>query len=289
MTDAHPTAQPERTQPTTTPPSAAAGLASAPPAARGSARRYRQALWLLTVRDLRVRYSTSALGYFWSILDPLVMSAIYWFVFTQVFHRGKVGEEPYIVFLLTALLPWMWFTGGVSDSTRAFIKEAKLIRSTTIPRSIWVARIDASKAIEFLLSIPVLAVFVIATGAHLHWQVVLWPLAIVLQATLVYGLGLIVAPLVVFFRDLERAVKLVLRFLFYASPIIYGTQALPKALHDIAAINPLSGIFGIYRSAFFPGQLDWKEVLASVVVTGIVLVVGVVVFRRSEHRVLKEL
>ncbi|MBP1300953.1 MULTISPECIES: ABC transporter permease [unclassified Curtobacterium] len=256
---------------------------------RSAGRRYRQALWLLTVRDLRVRYSTSALGYLWSILDPLVMSAIYWFVFTQVFHRGSVGEEPYIVFLLSALLPWMWFTGAVSDSTRAFTKEAKLIRSTTIPRSIWVARVNASKGIEFLLSLPVLAVFAIAAGAHLHWELALYPLAIVLQCALVYGIGLIVAPLVVFFRDLERAVKLVLRFLFYASPIIYGTQALPDRLHDIAALNPLSGIFGLYRSAFFPGQLDWLEVGVSVVVTAVVLVVGLLVFRRSEHRVLKEL
>lgn len=91
---------------------------------------------MLTVRDLRVRYSTSALGYFWSILDPLVMAGIYWFVFTQVFDRD-VGESPYIVFLLTALLPWMWFNGAVGDCTRAFLKEARLIRSTKIPRTIW--------------------------------------------------------------------------------------------------------------------------------------------------------
>jgi ABC-2 type transport system permease protein len=266
-----------------------APAAAAPAASRSAGRRYRHALWLLTIRDLRVRYSTSALGYFWSILDPLVMSAIYWFVFTQVFHRGSVGEEPYIVFLLSALLPWMWFTGAVSDSTRAFIKETKLIRSTTIPRSIWVARVTASKGIEFLLSLPVLAVFAIATGAHWHWEIVLYPLAIVLQCALVYGLGLIVAPLVVFFRDLERAVKLVLRFLFYASPIIYGTSALPDKLHDLAAFNPLSGIFGIYRAAFFPSQLNWFEVGVSVVVTVVVLAIGLVVFRRSEHRVLKEL
>jgi ABC-2 type transport system permease protein len=263
--------------------------AAAPAASRSAVRRYRHALWLLTARDLRVRYSTSALGYFWSILDPLVMSGIYWFVFTQVFHRGSVGEEPYIVFLLSALLPWMWFTGAVSDSTRAFVSETKLIRSTTIPRSIWVARVNASKGIEFLLSLPVLAVFAIATGAHLHWELALYPLAIVLQCALIYGIGLIVAPLVVFFRDLERAVKLVLRFLFYASPIIYGTQALPDKLHDLAAFNPLSGIFGIYRSAFFPSQLDWFEVAVSAVVTVVVVAIGLVVFRRSEHRVLKEL
>nr|WP_308159128.1 ABC transporter permease [Curtobacterium sp. ISL-83] len=264
-------------------------MASARAAPRSAARRYRHALRLLTVRDLRVRYSTSALGYVWSILDPLLMSAIYWFVFTKVFHRGSVGEDPYIVFLLSALLPWMWFTGSVSDSTRAFIKETKLIRSTTIPRSIWVARIVASKGIEFLLSLPVLAVFAISAGAQLHWQVVLYPIAIVLQCGLVFGLGLIVAPLVVFFRDLERAVKLVLRFMFYASPIIYGSQALPHHLHAIAAINPLTGIFGIYRSAFFPQQLDWFEVGASVVTTVVVLGIGAFVFRRSEHRVLKEL
>ena len=89
------------------------------PAQRTPFARYRHSLWLLTRRDLRVRYSTSALGYLWSILDPLVMSAIYWFVFTQIFQR-TVGHEPYIVFLITALLPWVWFNTSVSDFTRRF-------------------------------------------------------------------------------------------------------------------------------------------------------------------------
>lgn len=250
--------------------------------------RYRRTLWLLTTRDLKVRYSTSALGYLWSILDPLVMSGIYFFVFTVVFRRD-VGEDPYIVFLLSGLLAWMWFTGAVSDSTRAFLREAKLVRSTAIPRTIWVGRLVASKGIEFLLSLPVLAAFAVATGAHLHWQVVFFPLAIVLQAVLVLGVGLVVAPLVVFFRDLERATKLVLRFLFYASPIIYGTQNLPEELHLLAAFNPLSGIFGLYRSAFFPDQLDLLEVGVGAAVSVAVLLVGLVVFRRSERAVLKEI
>ena len=179
--------------------------------------RYRHALWLLTTRDLKVRYSTSALGYLWSVLDPLVMAGIYWFVFTQVFDR-TVGQAPYIVFLLSALLPWMWFNGAVSDSTRAFLKDAKLVRSTKIPRTIWVNRIVLSKGIEFTLAIPVLALFAIVFGATVSWELAFFPLAILLQAVLTTGVSLIVAPLVVFFRDLERAVKLVLRFLFYASP-----------------------------------------------------------------------
>jgi ABC-2 type transport system permease protein len=250
--------------------------------------RYRRSLWLLTVRDLRVRYSTSALGYFWSILDPLVMAGIYWFVFTQVFERS-VGNEPYIVFLLSALLPWMWFNGAVSDSTRAYIREAKLIRSTKIPRTIWVVRLVLSKGIEFVASIPVLALFAIVTGAVLHWQAVYFLLAIIVQSALTVGVGLIVAPLVIFFRDLERATKLALRFLFYASPIIYGVTDLPQSLHLVASFNPLVGILSMYRAAFFPEQLDWLSIGIGGGVTLVILTAGLLVFTRTERAVLKEI
>ncbi|WP_213813877.1 ABC transporter permease [Glaciihabitans sp. dw_435] len=247
--------------------------------------RYRHSLWLLTSRDLKVRYSTSALGYFWSILDPLVMAGIYWFVFTVVFDRG-VGHEPYIVFLLTGLLPWMWFNGAVSDTTRAFLKEQKLIRSTKIPRTIWVLRLVLSKGIEFIASLPVIAIFAIIAGATLRWGVLYSLLAIVMQTVLITGIGLIVAPLVVFFRDLERAVKLVLRFLFYASPIIYNLQDLGP-FKTLAAFNPLSGIFELYRASFFVNPIDWFAVVVSALMSVIILGVGILVFRRSISTVLK--
>lgn len=285
------------------------------PAQRSRFTRYRHSLWLLTKRDLSVRYSTSALGYLWSILDPLVMSLIYWFVFTVIFHRS-VGENPYIVFLLAALLPWMWFNGAVSDSTRAYIREAKLIRSTMIPRTIWVNRIVASKGIEFLLSLPVLAAFAIFTGARVNVDILLFPLAILIQTVLTVGVGLIVAPLVVFFRDLERAVKLALRFLFYASPIIYSARDLPGgcgggvaakhcaayvathpgaqtdvlfSLHFWSAFNPLTGIFSLYRAAFFPEELDWFLVGVSAAMSLVLLGIGWAVFKRFERDVLKEI
>ncbi|WP_349904381.1 ABC transporter permease [Parafrigoribacterium humi] len=257
--------------------------------------RYRHSLWLLTTRDLKVRYSTSALGYFWSILDPLVMAAIYWFVFTQIFPRG-IGHQPYIVFLLTALLPWMWFNGSVSDATRAFLRESKLIRSTKIPRTIWVGRIVLSKGIEFVVSLPVIAIFVILseftdTPAVVHGEILLLPVAIIMQAILTLGIGFIVAPLVVFFRDMERAVKLALRFLFYASPIIYSLTNLPHGLHIISAFNPLSGIFALYRSAFFPLEIQghWFDVIVSAIMCLVIFGIGLLVFRRTIRAVLKEI
>ena len=258
-----------------------------PRPARTSAQVYRQSLWLLTSRDLRVRYTTSVLGYVWSVLDPLVMAVIYWFVFTQIVDR-TIGEAPYIVFLLAGLLPWMWFNGAVGDMTRAFIKDAKLVRSTRIPRTVWVTRIVLSKGIEFVAAIPVIIIFAVIFGAQPTAGVLWLPLAIALQAVLTVGLGLIIAPLVVFFRDLERAVKLVLRFLFYGSPIIYGLSDLPGGLEIWAAFNPLAGIFSLYRASFFPGQVDALPVLIAAAMSLLILGVGVLVFRRMISAVLKE-
>ena len=259
-----------------------------PRRARSRSEAYRQSLWLLTSRDLRVRYSTSFLGYFWSVLEPLVMAVIYWFVFTQIVQRS-IGAEPYIVFLLAGLLPWMWFNGAVGDATRAFIKDAKLVRSTRIPHTVWVTRIVLAKGIEFLASIPVIVVFAIIFGATLTWGVLWLPLAVLMQTVLTVGLALMIAPLVVFFRDLERAVKLILRFLFYGSPIIYGVHDLPGAFPQIAAFNPLSGIFTLFRIGFFPDQWDGLAVGVGAGMCVAFLVVGVSVFRSLERPVLKEL
>lgn len=256
--------------------------------APGTPRRYVHALWLLSARDLRVRYATSALGYLWSVLDPLVMSAIYWFVFTTVFHR-EVGEQPYIVFLITALLPWVWFNAAVSDFTRAFSKDARLVRSTAIPRSIWVVRIVLSKGVEFVFSLPVLVLFALVFGATAGWGLLWFPVAVLMQATLLVGLGLIVAPLCVLWGDLERTTRLVLRALFYATPIIYGVSDLPPVFADLAAFNPLSGVLTLYRVAFFPGQWDTLSVVVGAAMSIGFVLIGLVVFRSLERSVLKEL
>ncbi|MEJ1156480.1 ABC transporter permease [Microbacterium marmarense] len=256
--------------------------------APGSSRRYLHSLWLLSARDLRVRYATSALGYLWSVLDPLVMSGIYWFVFTQVFQRS-VGEEPYMVFLITALLPWVWFNSAVTDFTRAFNKDARLVRSTSIPRSIWVTRIVLSKGIEFILSLPVLILFVLVTGAPVTWNLLWFPVGVLLMTSLLVGLGLLVAPLCVLWGDLERTTKLILRALFYASPIIYGVADLPGVFSELAAFNPLSGIFTLFRVGFFPDQWDTLAVVVGAMMSVAFLGLGMLVFRSLERPVLKEL
>lgn len=248
----------------------------------------RRAIRLLVERDLKVRYASSTLGYLWSVLEPLLLAGIYWFIFTQIFTRS-VGMEPYIVFLLAGLLPWTWFNSGVSDCARALHTEAKLVRSTNVPREIWVIRVVLSKGVEFLLSLPVLGLFAIVYSADLDWQLVLLVPAVLLEAVLVLGVGLLLAPMVVLVRDLERVVRIALRLGFYASPVIFAVSDVPEPYDLFFAVNPLAGVFELVRAGFFAGEVQWATVGISTASSVFLLVVGWWVFARLERTVLKEI
>jgi ABC-2 type transport system permease protein len=252
----------------------------------------RSVLRLLVVRDLKVRYAGSFLGYAWSVLDPLLMAGVYWFVFGVVFDRGEVGHEPYIVFLVSGLLPWQWFSASLTDSSRALKQESKLIRSTSLPREIWVLRVVGAKGVEFLLSLPVLVLFMVAYGMAPHWQLVLLPLAVLLQTMLLTGLGLLLSPLTVLAPDLQRVVRIILRVAFYLSPVLYAYTRVPDHhfLREIYALNPMTGILELYRAFLFPDEFaGWGVVGAAVVVCAAVFAGGMWVFQRLESAVLKEI
>ena len=250
--------------------------------------RRRRVIGLLVGRDLKVRYASSMLGYLWSVLEPLLLALIYWFVFTQVFDRS-VGEDPYIVFLLAGLLPWTWFASGLTESAKVLRSESKLVRSTNVPREVWVLRVVASKGVEFLFSLPVLALFAVCYSAEVNWRLVLIVPAALMLAALLTGLGLLLSPLVVLFNDLERVIRLVVRLGFYMSPVVFTVRDVPAPFAGAFAANPLAGIFELVRAGFFPAQLSWLHVAVSAVSCVVVLVVGWLVFGRLERTVLKEI
>jgi ABC-2 type transport system permease protein len=256
----------------------------------------RSVLWTLVVRDLRVRYSRSVLGYVWTILDPLLMSLIYFIVFVYIFQRKLLGHDPYFLFLVAGLLPWQWFSGVVRESSRAMIQDARLIRSTNLPREIWVARVVLSKGVEFLLSLPVLAfftlVYVIAGKAHLNGWLILLPLGILVEFIFLVGLGLILAPVTALVTDMQRVIGIVLRMLFYVTPVIYASRLVPAPYDKITWLNPMTGVLEMIRAGFFAHDrfpIVWGSIAVCVVVTLVTLCVGFVVFGRLERAVLKEI
>lgn len=256
----------------------------------GSPRRYIHSLWLLSSRDLKVKYATNWLGYLWSILEPLSMGLIYWFVFTQIFSRG-IGEDPYIIYLMAGLLPWTWFTHAVNDGTAALTKDKKLVRSTGIPNTIWVCRVALTTGISFLLSLPVLLAFLIAyhPDVNMTWGLLWFPVAMLLQLVLGLGLGLMLSVLCVLVSDLSRTTSLVLRMMFYASPILYSPHRLPESVWWVEVVNPMYGILSLYRVGFFPDLWSPRAVIASALISFGVLALGAVTFRTLIRPVLKDL
>ncbi len=254
----------------------------------------RRVLSLLVSRDLKVKYADSVLGYVWSILEPLAMAGVYWLVFTKLMDR-QIGEDPYIVFLLCAMLPWQWTNAVLRSSMKSLSKDSKLVRSTSLPREIWVLRTVGSKFVEFMYAVPVLAFFAVVNRADLSWWVVFVPVAMLMQALLLIGAGLLLAPLAVLYGDVERLMRIVMRLLFYFSPVIYGVHDVTEAdrlgpVGQLYLLNPLAGIFDLYRTAFFPDEWSgWTGVVLAASGSVLVFVTGVFVFRRLEGTVLKEI
>lgn len=255
----------------------------------------RRVFGILVQRDLKVRYAGSVLGYLWTILDPLLSALVYWFIFGFVFHRGGIGTEPYIVFLLAGMLPWWWANGVITESSRSITSEAKLVRSAGIPREIWVARVVASKFLEYLFALPVLIAFMLIYQKGISVEAVVdYPLAILIMGTMIFGIGLFLAPLSVMYRDLVRVVRIILRLLFYFSPIIYSTATVRSRLHgvlfDFYTLNPFAGVIELFRKPIFPHEfIGWHMVIKASIAAVVCLGIGIWVFRRLEGVVLKEI
>ncbi len=253
----------------------------------------RQVLWTLVLRDLRVRYARSFLGYVWTVLDPLAMSGIYFVVFVVFFNRRAVGYQPYFLFLLTGLLAWQWFSGSLNDTSRALLQEAKLVRSTNLPREMWVVRVVIAKGVEYLLSLPVIVAFCVFYGLrhdlHLNYRLVLFPLGVVLEFLLLIGFGLLLAPITVLVTDMQRVIRIALRMAFYLTPILYAKHVIPEPWEKVMWLNPMNGVLELLRAGFFEQHVNWPAVWVGVAVTVCLLLVGQTVFTRLERAVLKEI
>lgn len=253
----------------------------------------RRILTLLVLRDLKLRYAGTVLGYVWTILEPLAMAGVYWLVFTVILGARNLGEQPYILFLLVGMLPYNWFQASVIGGCKSLTSEAKTVRSANMPREIWVVRVVISKWLEFMLAIPVLILFMVINWKGVSWQIVFVPVAMVIQFALCYGMALIVAPLNVLMNDVQRVMRIVLRVGFYLTPVIYGLTDVGGrrgGALELAALNPLSGIISLYRVGFWPDQSPPLPMVASsVVISALVLALGLLVFKRLEGPVLKEI
>lgn len=244
---------------------------------------------MLVLRDLQRQYTKFRLGYLWTIIEPLGMAIVLWFVFTMLLGPRKLGLQPYLLFLTIAILPWWWFTKGIAQMARVFSKNKAQLRTSILPTELWVLRVLVVSMMEFILSLPVVVLAVLITRDWPSWLIVLFPVGIALQFLLMYGLGLLISSWAVVIPDLARIVRIIMRALFYLTPVIYSIMNIPDRVRPFAALNPLVAPLGLYRVAWWPDEHESIRAFAISLAVGVVImIVGYVTFRRLEPRILKE-
>jgi ABC-2 type transport system permease protein len=252
---------------------------------------YRRILHLLITRDIKVRYAGRLLGYLWTVLEPLANAVIYWFVFTKILHR-HVGYPPFILFLVAGQLAWYWISGAVNGALVALRSESAMVRSSNLPREVYVVRVVLSRGVTYVFSLPVLVIFAAAYQKPPTMYIFLLPFALLLTVVLTTGVGLILAPAAVLVPDVSSVVRIIMRMLFFGSPILYSVYFAASRLHSLAPIvywNPISGIMILFRVMFFPQEMDWPVVWHSVVISFAILGIGLWAFNRMERPMLKEI
>jgi len=245
----------------------------------------------LVDKDLKVRYKRSMLGFVWFLLKPVFSMVVYTIVFTKIIRFG--GSIPHFsLFLLTGLLPWNFFSASVSASTSALLENHRLIRSIYFPRAALPASGVAANGVHLLLSMAVLELVMISFGHTPGWSIVLLPVVLLLFVIMTTGFAMIFSVCNVFYRDVAQFLEVLLLAWFYASPVIYplGEGLVPAGFDSVIRLNPLSGVMEIFHSILYRGT--WPEPwcwLSVTVWTAVVFTTGLLVFRKAEPTVVKEL
>lgn len=235
----------------------------------------------LIKRDFQARFTGSALGVAWAILQPLSLVVLYWFVFTFMIPGGRAGGTGtgYIDFLIAGLLPWLGFNEGILRSTTSMVENGPLVRKLPLRAELLVVVPNASALIFECIGIILFLIAVIARGGSLR-QLWVLPVALTVQFSLQVGVGLFLAASYVFFRDLTQVLGFTMSIIFYLSPILYPVAG---RFERLFFWNPLTALLGLFRSALLAQPLpNAASIVFLLVAAGTVLMAGLLFFRRMQ-------
>jgi ABC-2 type transport system permease protein len=244
------------------------------------------------VRDLKLRYEGASLGYLWTLIEPLLLTAVYFVVFGIIGRFDTIDD--YILFLILGMLPWLWFQGSITAGTKSIRNRAGILSKVYVPLEIAPLSVIGAKTVEYIASIPIIIAVVILTGHMPTSLILLVPVGWLIQAALMVGLVLALSATNIMVRDIERLLPVMLRFAFYATPLLYPLAAaadrLPSALSWFYWFNPMTGVMEAYRAGFYPDLYQgWQYIAVAAAEALVILLAGWWVFIRLETEVLKDL
>lgn len=249
----------------------------------GAVWRYRELLYFLVWREVKVRYKQTVIGVGWAIIQPMMAMVI----FTVVFgHFARIPSDglPYPVFAYTALLPWTYFAQALSQSGTSLVGNANLITKVYFPRLIIPLAAALAPAVDFLLSFLLLLGLMVWFGVAPSWGVLALPLFLCLALMTAVAGSLWLAPLNVKYRDVGHAMPFLIQIWMYASPVVYPVSLVPEQWRPLYSLNPMAGVIEGFRWALLgKTSPDCMVMAVSAVIVVTLLLGGIVYFKKMER------
>ncbi len=242
---------------------------------------YRQLLKSNVQKEIRGKYKGSFLGILWSFINPLLMTLVYALVFSVIMRST---QDNFVTFLIIAILPWNYFTVTISTGTASILMNAGIIKKIYFPREILPVSINTSGLINYLISCLIILIFLVVTGIGFSWYLIFFPLVLIIQYIFQLGIILITSAIEIYVRDFEYIIQFILNLMFYATPILYESNAFDgKFFGEILKLNPMATIINSYRDIFFYQSMPRIKSLLIVFALSIVLLyLGLLIFKKLE-------
>ncbi|MBC7796042.1 MAG: ABC transporter permease [Pyrinomonadaceae bacterium] len=240
---------------------------------------YRDLLYILTMRDVKVRYKQTILGAAWAIIQPLLTMLIFTFFFGQLAGLPSDGV-PYPIFAFAGLLPWTFFSNAVTNSGNSLIGNSSLITKVYFPRMVIPMASVGAGLVDFAIAFVLLAILMVYYGVGFSINLLMLPVLVVITALLAIGVGMWMSALNVKYRDIRYALPFLIQLGLFASGII---TPIPQNWRWLLIFNPIAGLIEGFRAACFGKPFDWLALGSAAVVTVLVLIYAAFSFRRMER------
>lgn len=246
--------------------------------------RYGELFQMLTWRDIQVRYRQTVIGIAWSILRPLLTMIIFTVVFGKI-AKLPSNNVPYALLVFVGLVPWQFFSNGVSESSISLIGNANLISKIYFPRLLLPASAIGVSLVDFLISFVFLIGLMVWYGSSVSWQILLLPFFIILALAASFGMGVGLAALNVRYRDVRYVLPFIIQFGLFVSPVGFASEVVPEKWKIVYSLNPLAGIIDGFRWCLLAGNstIYLPGLLVSIVIVLVLLMASIWYFRKTER------
>jgi lipopolysaccharide transport system permease protein len=244
---------------------------------------YRELLYFLSWRDVKIRYKQTILGVLWAIVQPLLTMMVFSLFFGKL---GKIPSDgiPYPIFAYAALVPWTFFANGLTQSSNSLVQNGNLLKKVYFPRLIVPISSVLSGIVDFLFSFIVLAAMMLAYGVVPTVNIIWLPLLLLLAFGTALGVGLWLSAMNVQFRDVRYTIPFLTQFWLFATPIAYPSSLLSEPWRTVYGVNPMVGVVEGFRWALLGAETaPGPMIMVSVVVTCTLIMSGLYYFRRLER------